>query len=316
MKRSFIITRVFTGITLILAWGLTDSPLLGVAFILFLLALSAIRYHFGSYKWCDFIEAAVCILYSFFWLPALLGLWLAVIGFLEKAWGKREGEILQNEYKNRTEHLKLKQILEHSESQMRKVAHLTELQERTRIAQNIHDHVGHEISGTLIALRTALVLYEKHDERAGELLKQAVSRLESASENLRETVHNLKPVGVSGTDTLRELCAGFTFCDVKFITSGNVSDINSNSTAILIANLKESLTNISKHSNATKADVKLDSNADYIRFTIHDNGTAIPEYKSGMGLNGMRERIRTIGGNMTVSIENGFKIVCIIPKER
>lgn len=312
MKKYLVIIRIFTGITLILAWGLCGTPLLGVALILFLTAISAVRYHFKPYIWCAVAEVSACVIYAFLWLPALLGLWFTVIGFLERKWNERESQLLQNEYSIRTELLKFEQTREQSEFQMRKVAHLTELSERTRIAQDIHDHVGHEISGTLIALRIALVLYEKNDERAGELLKQSVSRLESASENLRETVHNLKPTQIIGAETFRELCEDFTFCKVEF--TANVSVINNSE--ILAANLKEALTNISRHSNATKVNVRLNDNTDYIRLTVHDNGTINNEFKFGMGLDGMRERIRAVGGTMSITTDNGFKIVCIIPKKR
>ncbi|MCL1823383.1 MAG: sensor histidine kinase [Oscillospiraceae bacterium] len=315
MKHYAIIARIAAGIMLITAWGLTDSPLLGVVFILVLTALSAIRYRFKPYKWLHTAEGLICVFCAFFWLPALLGFWFIVISFLENGWKQKEAELLQNDYKNRSELLKLEREREAAALELRSKMHLTELSERTRIAQDIHDHVGHEVSGALIALQTALKLYENGDSRAGELLNQTVARLESASANLRETVHNLKPAqtsGKSGVELLKELCVSFTFCGTTFSASGNLNGFNN--WDMLITNLKEALTNIARHSNATHVEIRLDGNKNHIRMMISDNGKKSRDMHLGLGLTGMRERVHAAKGTMTVNTDNGFKIICVVPK--
>jgi signal transduction histidine kinase len=196
--------------------------------------------------------------------------------------------------------------------ELKNAKRVTELTERTRIAQDIHDHVGHEISGALIALQTAVILYEKGDMRTGELLTQTVSRLESASANLRETVYNLKPVKESGIEMLQELCDGFEFCKVKFTVSGESDSIKC--WDLLNVTLKEALTNISRHSKATQATVKLDVNVKFIRVEVYNDGKCKKEMKYGLGLTGMKERVRAANGMFTVNTDNGFKIICVIPK--
>ena len=312
--RSFaIFARLGVGLTLMVCWGLVDSPLAGVVYILALTALSALRYRLEPYKWLIAAEAAICIGYAFLWLPALLGLWLPAIGLLENKWDAEEKEILQKAIEDRGERLKLQSAIDAIALETKNAARLAEMAERSRIAQDIHDSVGHEISGASLALQTAIKLYEKNDERARGLFDQSAKRLETASEHLREAVHNLKPSKVIGVETLHDLCNDFSFCEARFESSGDLSHISHWN--LLAANLKETLTNISRHSNATLASVKLDANTDYVRLCVTDNGKIIKAPKMGLGLSGMRERVRSAGGTLTVSTENGFSVVTILPRQ-
>ena len=322
MRQFAILARVGAGVMLVICWGLIDSPLDGVAFLLALTALAAVRYRLSPYRWLGIAETALCLAYAFLWLPAILGLWLPIIGLLEDKWKSWEKELLQKSIEDRGERLKLEASANASARELQSAARLAEMAERSRIAQDIHDHVGHEISGASIALQAAIKLYDKGDERAAELLSQSAKRLEAASEHLREAVHNLKPARAAGVSTLAELCEAFSFCPVQFSASGDLGGFLH--WELLEANLKEALTNISRHSEASLVKVKLNGNADNIRLQITDNGqgkqgpggepslplAAVP----GIGLFGIRERVRTAGGSLTVSSENGFTVVSVLPK--
>ena len=338
MRRFSIYARVGVGVTIAVCWGLVDSPLSGVVYVLALIALSAIRYRFAPYRWLTLIEAAASVAYAFFWLPALLGLWLPAIGLLESRWDEMEKELLAKAIEDRGERLKLQSSAEYAARETQNAARLAEMAERSRIAQDIHDNVGHEISGASIALQTAIRLYERSDERAGALLEQSAKRLETASEHLREAVHNLKPSRTIGADTLREMCEDFEFCEARFEAKGDLSGVFHWN--ILVANLKETLTNIMRHSGATLVTVKLDGNKDYVRMQVSDNGQTPPTTgqtvpttgqtlpttgqtlpatgqtvpTTGLGLAGMRERVRAVGGTLTITTENGFSVVTILPR--
>lgn len=312
IKRYAIIARIGAGVTLTVCWGLVDSPLSGVVFILLLAALSIIRYRFAPYRWLSLTEIIICTGYAFLWFPALLGLWLPVIGLLEDKWDEREQELLKRSFEDRGERLKLEDTHAASAREIQNAARLAEIAERARLAQDIHDHVGHEISGASIALQTAIKLYEKNDPRAGELFSQSAERLGSASEHLREAVHNLKPAITPGISSLKSVCDAFPLFNVDFTASGDLDNVPH--WELLESNLKEALTNVSRHSNATQIAVRLDGNVNYIRMQIMDNGKTTEPFKAGLGLSGMKDRIRAVGGTLTVNTDNGFQIVCVIPK--
>ncbi|MCL2638745.1 MAG: sensor histidine kinase [Oscillospiraceae bacterium] len=312
MQGYAVFARLLAGLMLLFAWGLTDGPLLAVAFLLALTALSAVRYRFKPYKWLVPAEIIVCVGFAFLWLPALLGLWLPVIGLIEAKWRGWEQELLLRDFEDRAERLKLKRERESTALELRNAARLAEISERSRIAQDIHDHVGHEITGALIALQTTAKLQESGDKRAGELLNQTILRLESASANLRETVHNLKPAKAFGISALEELCDSFEFCEARFTASGDFE--NSKHFELFAANLKEALTNVSRHSDASFVDVRLDGNEKFLRMMIADNGKNFAKHNFGLGLTGMKDRVRAVNGTLTVSNDSGFKITCVIPK--
>ena len=313
MRKYAVYARLGVGVMLITVWGLTDSPLSGVAFVLALSALSAIRYRFSPYPLLIILEAACCIGYALIWTPALLGLWLPAAGLLEKHWDDTERELLKRSFEDRAELLKLETLREDSEADARSAVRYAGMAERSRIAQDIHDHVGHEISGAALALQTAIRLYEKNDERAGEVLRQTADRLESAAAHLRETVHNLKPALLPGAWMIEELCGAFSFCDIELSKTGDLSGFSH--WELLAANLKETLTNVTRHSDATKVTARLDGNAGYVRLIVADNGKTGAVNRSGLGLSGMKERAAAAGGSLTISSMNGFRVVCVLPKE-
>ena len=297
----------------IVVWGLGDSPLSGVVFLLALTALSAVRYRLAPYKWLYFAEGAICVGYAFLWLPALLGLWFPVISLLEGHWDDLEKELLSKAMEDRRERLKLENSHEYAAREIQTAAHLAEMAERSRIAQDIHDHVGHEVSGASIALQTAIKLYEKNDARAKELLEQSARRLETASVHLREAVHNLKPARTPGIQMLKDLCEDFKFCEARFVSSGDFSNIFQ--WHLLAANLKELLTNVSRHSSATQVTVRLDVNRDYLMMKVTDNGETAKTPKMGLGLSGMRDRVRAAGGTLTINAEKGYSVVTVLPNQ-
>jgi len=329
MKGYAVAARIGVGSMLLIFWGLVDSPLFGVHFILVLIGLTAVRYKFGEYKVLPLLEGAASVVYALWWPPALLGLWLTMFSMMENRWNRREQELTAYSHAERTERLKLEAQIDQTAKDSINAARVAELTERARIAQSIHDHVGHEMHGALIALQTAKKLHGLGDSRAGEVLGQSLQRLESASATLRETVHNLKPAYTIGPDTLVEICNGFDFCQVRYSKAGDLMGVVH--WELLAANLKELLTNVARHSNATAVTVRLDGNAKYVRLTVKDNGKpstrrsghisgqylpAMSKSKTtqGLGLAGMKDRIRMAGGNFTVSEADGFQVVCVLPK--
>ncbi|MCL1881532.1 MAG: histidine kinase [Oscillospiraceae bacterium] len=337
MKIYFLIARILAGLVIIVLWSvrIDGSPLLGIVFVLALTATSAIRYRFVAYKWLPFIEVAITVPFAFYWLPAWFGLLFPTIGFVESKWVVLENELTLQNIEINAKLLKLLRERSETNVQLKNIARLTELNERTRIAQDIHDHVGHEIAGALLALQTADSIYG--GESAKSLLEQTIQRLEQASAILRETVYNLKPSSVkndSGFVKLKEfseLCDEFSFCEVEFQNKIETKDFTKfdeiaefdSVMGLFCTNLKEALTNVSRHSNATLVRVELDSNRSYFRMSFDDNGTTSQKstsslhlrYSKGLGLAGMKERSRKIGGNLTISTENGFRIVCIVSRK-
>ena len=83
--------------------------------------------------------------------------------------------------------------------------------------------------------------------------------------------------------------------------------------------LKEALTNVQKHSNATRVKVVLNELEEYYQMMVEDNGTGrvnVYNPAGGIGLRNMEERVRALGGIITFSGEQGFRIFISVPKKK
>lgn len=191
---------------------------------------------------------------------------------------------------------------------------LAEVNERNRIAREIHDNVGHSIAGILIQLQAADKLNAVDTEKADLLLKESISQLAASLVSLRETLHNIKPAEELGIDHIQKIVHNFVFCSLDFDCRGNFNDLPPGHLEVIAAVVKESLTNIIKHSRATEVKLSIDANEKHTRIYIKDNGLGCANIKEGLGLRSMRIRIKNAGGSLSTSGSKGFLLVCLIPR--
>lgn len=200
-------------------------------------------------------------------------------------------------------------------SSSRDLVYLTEVKERNRIAREIHDNIGHSIAGIYMQLQAAYKIREVQKEKSEQLIDKSIEGLAEALTTIRNTVHNIKPKENLGLEYIEKFINQYTFCHIKFKTSGDFNMLSSSHFQLLISNIKEALTNASKHSCATEIEINIDINDRFIRLFIKDNGKGSEKIKEGLGISGMKERIKNVGGTLSISSENGFIIVSLIPIE-
>ncbi|WP_372994419.1 sensor histidine kinase [Lutispora sp.] len=193
------------------------------------------------------------------------------------------------------------------------IEHLTELRERNRIAREIHDSVGHSLAGIMMQLQASAKLREKDESKSQELLENSIKGLSEAIVTLRETVHNIRPKEILGLEYIEAIINDFTYCEVELVKKGDMSLLKPHHIEILSYNIKEALTNVSRYSEATKVHISIEANEKYSRLYIKDNGKGCKNISEGLGLSGMRERMKYAGGIISINGDDGFTIVCIIP---
>lgn len=265
----------------------------------FLVAASQI-YFFYNDKNCMIILLLTCICSMFGYVVGL---------FEEKEINDREA--LDNERKLRYELERFKARLLKS---TKETAYLAEVKERNRIAREIHDNIGHKITGILIQLQAAVKIFDKDSEKTKLIILTCIKALSDTVNLIRDTVHNIKPEEKLGVEYIKDIIEDFRFCPVKFKFTGDFGRLSANKLEIIATNIKEALTNAAKYSKASEVSIAIDINQKYMRLYIKDNGVGSTKIKEGLGLSGMRERVQNIGGTLAVSGENGFMIVCIIPE--
>ena len=201
------------------------------------------------------------------------------------------------------------------------------LQERNRIAREIHDNVGHMLSRGI--LLTGALKAINHEDALKTPLDNLETTLDQAMTSIRQSVHDLHDESVNLRESLQKLLDEFTFCHAA-LQYDMGCDLPREMKYSFIAIVKEALVNVSRHSNATEVHISLREHPGFWQLDIQDNGTTSGEIKSsGIGLSNIRERILALGGQVDISCRSlrsdapmdlhfgsstGFRIFATIPK--
>ena len=190
---------------------------------------------------------------------------------------------------------------------------LATLNERNRIAREIHDNVGHLLSSAI--LQSGALLTTNQDEKVRDNLKTLNDTLSQAMNSIRTSVHELYDESIDLNSQIADIIKQFTFCEMSYDYQ-----INSNPGKKLkyafISIVKEALSNMMKHSNATHASITFREHPALYQLIIRDNGT-VKSYSmdDGLGLKNIIDRVHSFDGNINIITENGFEIFISIPKE-
>ncbi|WP_303860221.1 sensor histidine kinase [Alkalibaculum bacchi] len=192
--------------------------------------------------------------------------------------------------------------------------HLATLQERNRIAKEIHDNTGHLLSRSLLQIGALMIITK--DKVLLENLKVLKDSLSVGMDNIRSSIHNLHDESVDLYASINTLVKEFTFCPITF----DYHLKNTPTTQLkyfFLWTIKESLSNVTKHSNATKVSIVLMEHPIMYQLIITNNGNSILDenmyLSDGIGLRTMRERTHAFKGIFQVSTEKGFRIFITIP---
>ena len=201
-----------------------------------------------------------------------------------------------------------------------RIKELVKRDERMRIARDLHDTLGHTLS--LITLKSQLVgkLITKDSNRAIVEAKEIERTSRAALAQVRELVSDMRTITVS--EELIESESILEAAGISFFIHGEtkLTGIPVLTQNILSMCLREGVTNVVKHSGATKCLVHIAQKTGEILISIHDNGKGISlNNKAGNGLKGMSERLELIDGAVNIVTENGTKLTITVPiivKER
>jgi signal transduction histidine kinase len=200
------------------------------------------------------------------------------------------------------------------------------LDERTRIAREIHDVLAHSLGALGIQIQAARsVLTDSGDiERAVDLLAAAQKMASEGLTETRRAVHALR------TDTLplaEELAkAAATYGDryhvaVSLDTDGEPRPVPPDATVALLRVAQEALVNAAKHGGGKPVSVRLSFNAAGVGLTVKNaldpagSGTpGLSTVNGGYGLTGMRERLRMLGGTLDAGQrDDGWVVAAHVP---
>ena len=179
----------------------------------------------------------------------------------------------------------------------RRVAHLATITERERIARDVHDIAGQAL--TAITLRSQLVqrLAASDQRRATEEAGEVEQIAREALASIRESVAGWHQASLRDELAVARdaLAAGGT----ELKTLGDLEvDLAPSVENVLALGLREAVTNVLRHANASKVDVRIHSQDGGVSLSVIDDGIG-PTKGTGLGIQGMRERVIAAGGTLT-----------------
>ena len=200
---------------------------------------------------------------------------------------------------------------------------VTLLEERQRIAKDIHDTAGHSITTVIMQTEAAKLVIDSDPEDAKRKIHSANLQAKHALEELRESVHLLSGAESRGSlrdELLRILheSSDGTNITVRY----EIDDVNfCDAKARFISNtLKEGISNGLRHGLATAFWFSLKESGGIVSFLLSDNGKGmqLADLKEGFGLSGMHKRAAHLGGTVWFETEpdEGFEIHMTLPSDR
>ncbi|WP_226036831.1 sensor histidine kinase [Aquibacillus saliphilus] len=214
---------------------------------------------------------------------------------------------------NRTKREKLEGQLEDAN---KRISQLMVIEERQRIARDLHDTLGQKLS--LIGLKSDLAgkLISVNPESAKNEIDDIRQTARTALKEVREMVSDMR--GAKLEDEIVHIKQILEAAQIENVIEGNPKLTNA---PLLVENvmsmcLKESVTNIVKHSQATYCEVMIEQSPDELLVKVHDNGVGISDdmdANKGHGLQGMRERLEFVNGSLEIESSNGTTLCIKIP---
>lgn len=203
-----------------------------------------------------------------------------------------------------------------------KIEDMATLQERNRIARDIHDSLGHSLTALNLQIETALKLWRSHPTKAEYFLGEAKKLGSTALREVRESVSKMRSDPLEGRglqEAIAHLIQSF-HTTTGVLPNSSIYLLNSIPPELKVSVyriLQEALNNICKHAEATHVEVQIMTTSTDIYLIIDDNGKGfnLKQNTTGFGLQGMRERTQSLGGQLEIqtSPRKGCRITASFP---
>ncbi|MGX6444721.1 sensor histidine kinase [Neobacillus sp. K501] len=235
-------------------------------------------------------------------LPFVIIIWISVI-------------LLPFSIHNRKE---MGQLEEKLEDANKRISELVKLEERQRIARDLHDTLGQKLS--LIGLKSDLArrLITKDPEQARNELKDVQQTARTALSEVRKMVSSMR--GIRLKDEIVRVKQILKAAEIEFNGDQDVSikKVSLLTENILSMCLKEAVNNVVKHSGASACSVSIEQSWKEIVMRIHDDGvfkSSDNAESKGSGLLGMKERLEFINGSLELLTKEGTTLVIKVPND-
>lgn len=221
--------------------------------------------------------------------------------------------------------IQLRELAERNARLANQTHRLGALEERHRLARELHDGVKQQLFGMSLATSSALNLLDTDQEAARAKLTEAKELSRHAQAELRALLDELRPAGLDERGlvaALTDYVADWSRREgiaVDWRMNGDVSLPLTHEQAFFRV-AQEGLANVARHAQASQVTIEFDATADRVTIRITDNGRgfdpAAARNAGSMGLRGMQERMTGLGGTLATDTApgKGTRLVASLPR--
>ena len=197
---------------------------------------------------------------------------------------------------------------------------IAEDRERKRIAREIHDTLGHALTGISAGIDAVKVLVDIDTNRAKEQLNNVSVVVRDGIRDVRGSLNKMRP-GALENNTLKEALIkiireyeAISNLEIHLLYKWDNIDLDIAKEDIVFRVIQESITNSVRHGHAKTIWIELLEEEEAYVMTIQDDGVGFDELYYGYGLKQMQERLMIIGGSVRFENRDGFYTHIKIPK--
>ncbi len=192
--------------------------------------------------------------------------------------------------------------------------------ERKRISRDIHDTVGYTLTNLIMMMEAATDFSKTDPDKTRELLQKAREQASLGLEDTRKSLRALRHIG----DTKKSCIAAVNELVKTFqkatgvettVEFGNIPwSFNPLYDSIMYSIIQEGLVNSFRHGHATRITIKFWQDLDSIKLAVNDNGKGSESIVQGIGLAGMKERLKLVDGTLSAgNSQMGFDLRVTLP---
>ncbi|WP_341878258.1 sensor histidine kinase [Defluviitalea saccharophila] len=207
------------------------------------------------------------------------------------------------------------------EDYAKKSEEMAKIKERNRLAREIHDIIGHTLTGISTGLDACLELIDIDSSKTKHQLRKIADLARQGLLDVRKSVKQLRPDAleryslVSAIQKLADNINECTSTKVEVQIRGDESRLNGDEEEAVYRVVQESITNAVRHGQAQNIKISLIFNEDKVEIDIIDDGIGCANIHQGFGLKHITERVLMLQGNARFRSEEGkgFQVIVDIP---
>ena len=231
--------------------------------------------------------------------------------------------LIQDQILESTQMQKMNRELQDLNHQLEEMADVREkmgeTKERNRLAREIHDTLGHTLTGLSTGLEAAKALLQADPELALKQLDRLSTVSKEGLRDVRRSVNKLRPDALENhslAEALKQMIDRFvesTGVEVVFVCHLASLQFQADEEETIYRIVQESMTNSVRHGNADKIYVSFGKDEDSLIIIIEDNGSGCADIQEGFGLHHMKERVALLKGNVRFYGKQGFEVLVELP---